>query len=325
MQLPTDRNTRKDIPLARGLLDYFPAALAEVARLSKEGNDVHNPGEELHHSRGKSNDHADCILRHLTDRGFEDSDGFLHDAKVAWRALALLQEALEERGAKLARAARVDSDYLEDLDDLRTINERKDDGEFFTAREMEIFLSGYDFGQAALIDEAVDEFSDEMNLPPYSTVPSDFFTDSPDFIFMDEPNRNYENPCADDVDAYGRFAGEEQEPFYFTDEQLAEMHAKLQECEPCDPEYATYSGTSGAVANCISNRIAGDSDIAKDVKNPYYGHDPHIIRGYCANCDKELLIDDECLVKSPGFDSSILFCSIACRRRLIEWQGRVLV
>jgi hypothetical protein len=49
----------------------------------------------MHWARGKSADHADCILRHLIDRGTMDSDGLRHTAKVAWRALALLQEELE--------------------------------------------------------------------------------------------------------------------------------------------------------------------------------------------------------------------------------------
>lgn len=110
--LPADSKGRKDIPMARGLLDYFPAALAEVARLSMVANEKHNPGEEMHHSRAKSSDHADCLVRHLVDRGTYDlsddpeaGDVFLHDVKVAWRALAMLQEELEARGAPLARAA----------------------------------------------------------------------------------------------------------------------------------------------------------------------------------------------------------------------------
>lgn len=104
--LPTGSQARKDIPLARGLLDYFPAALAAVADLSRAGNEKHNPGEDLHWSRGKSNDHADCILRHLTDRGtVDEEDGVLHSTKVAWRALANLQEELEASGAPLARGA----------------------------------------------------------------------------------------------------------------------------------------------------------------------------------------------------------------------------
>ena len=101
--LPTDSAERKDVPLARGVLDYFPAALAAVAQLSKVGNDKHNPGEDLHWARGKSMDHADCIMRHLLERGTEDTDGILHDVKVAWRALAMLQEELERRGAPRAR------------------------------------------------------------------------------------------------------------------------------------------------------------------------------------------------------------------------------
>lgn len=105
--LTLDSAARKDIPLARGVLDYFPAALAEVAMLSKAGNDKHSPGEEMHHARGKSTDHADCIMRHLMERGTVDTDGFLHEVKVAWRALALLQEALEQRGAPLARGAKL--------------------------------------------------------------------------------------------------------------------------------------------------------------------------------------------------------------------------
>jgi hypothetical protein len=52
-------------------------------------------------------DHADCILRHLTERGTLDTDGILHDVKVAWRALALLQEELEKRGAPMSRASKV--------------------------------------------------------------------------------------------------------------------------------------------------------------------------------------------------------------------------
>lgn len=106
--LPTGSAERKGIPLARGLLDYFPAALAAIAAVSKAGNDKHNPGEDLHHARGKSTDHADCILRHLVDRGTIDpEDGLRHSAKVAWRALALLQEELErEEGAPLPRGAR---------------------------------------------------------------------------------------------------------------------------------------------------------------------------------------------------------------------------
>lgn len=93
--LPDSKEDRKAYPVATGALDYFPLAIAEVAHLSKAGNDQHNPGQPLHWARTKSADHADCIARHLIQRGTLDSDGMRHSAKVAWRALALLQEELE--------------------------------------------------------------------------------------------------------------------------------------------------------------------------------------------------------------------------------------
>lgn len=97
--LPADSAARKGTPITTGVLDYFPAALAAVARVSKFGNDKHNPGEPLHWTRGKSNDHADAIARHLIDRGKIDPEtGMTHTAELAWRALALLQTELEERG-----------------------------------------------------------------------------------------------------------------------------------------------------------------------------------------------------------------------------------
>ena len=105
--LSSDKDERKNSPIAEGVLWYFPNALAEVARVSKVGNDQHNAGLPLHHARDKSKDHADCILRHLIDAGQIDKDGQRHSAKVAWRALALLQEELERAyGLPLPRNAR---------------------------------------------------------------------------------------------------------------------------------------------------------------------------------------------------------------------------
>ena len=135
--LPTDSAERKEYPLFRGLLRYFPAALAGVARHSKRGNDKHNPGEEMHHARGKSSDHADCIVRHLVD--IADLEAWLARADkrvtpaefyagrvaasldeanaLAWRALAYAQE-LHERfgGAPLAPGARIAGPLCNALD-----------------------------------------------------------------------------------------------------------------------------------------------------------------------------------------------------------------
>jgi hypothetical protein len=107
MSLPTDPKLRKAIPICTGVLDYFPAALAEVAKVSKAGNDQHNPGQDLHWSRGKSADHADTAVRHIMERGTLDTDGTRHSAKAAWRVLALLQEELEAAGAEMSRGSRI--------------------------------------------------------------------------------------------------------------------------------------------------------------------------------------------------------------------------
>lgn len=95
MSLPTDPKERKKIPIATGVLDYFPDALAEIARVSQSGNDQHNPGQPLHWNRALSTDHPDCLIRHFLERGTRDDDGQRHSAKAAWRALALLQEEIE--------------------------------------------------------------------------------------------------------------------------------------------------------------------------------------------------------------------------------------
>ena len=73
-KITTDSQERKDTPVFSGFMAYFPLAMAEVARLSKEGNDKHNPGEPLHWARGKSEDHADCIVRHQLEVGVVDTD-----------------------------------------------------------------------------------------------------------------------------------------------------------------------------------------------------------------------------------------------------------
>jgi Domain of unknown function (DUF5664) len=98
--LPTEKQARKERPIASGVLDYFPDAIAAIANVSFIGNEQHNPGTPLHWDRSKSTDEADCMLRHFMERGTIDTDGTRHSAKMAWRALALLQKELEEAGSK---------------------------------------------------------------------------------------------------------------------------------------------------------------------------------------------------------------------------------
>jgi hypothetical protein len=108
--LPTDSEERKQIPLFSGVINYFPLALAAVARVSKRGNDKHNPGQPLHWARGKSTDHADCIARHLVDVETPDplTREYVDAMALAWRALALLQELEEKRlGKAISRGSRL--------------------------------------------------------------------------------------------------------------------------------------------------------------------------------------------------------------------------
>lgn len=123
--LPTDSAERKTYPMLSGCLKYFPAAIAGVAHISKLGNDKHNPGQPLHHARGKSTDHGDCILRHLTDvedliaardRGNPEITQemiLLEASQLAWRALAYSQALHESFGYPMAPAAKEETPSVE--------------------------------------------------------------------------------------------------------------------------------------------------------------------------------------------------------------------
>ncbi len=91
--LGLDPAERKAIPVYSGVVKYFPRALAAVAKLSKAGNDQHNPGKPLHWDRSKSGDELDAMMRHVID---EDWDA------VAWRALAHCEKMLEAQDTPVA-------------------------------------------------------------------------------------------------------------------------------------------------------------------------------------------------------------------------------
>lgn len=128
MTLPTDSNERKDVPMWGGLLRYFPAALAAVARISLKGDRKHNPENTglPFHARGKSTDHDDCVIRHTLDKTdllaaierneYADTeekaaliDAMLEEAACrAWRSLADYQELAERFGrAPIAPGAKL--------------------------------------------------------------------------------------------------------------------------------------------------------------------------------------------------------------------------
>jgi hypothetical protein len=114
-----------DWPVATGVLDYFPDALKEVAKVSKVGNDQHNPGTALHWDRAKSQDEDNTLISHFLRRGTLDSDGMRHSAKVAWRALAALQKEIERDRLTEKAVASVSRPDTAQRDDRRSAQGRK--------------------------------------------------------------------------------------------------------------------------------------------------------------------------------------------------------
>jgi hypothetical protein len=136
--LPNDSKMRYHYPISSGCIAYFPAALAGVAKHSYIGGAKYNDGA-LVHLRYISNNHMDCVGRHMLDlqdllaakeRGmtyvstyvynFEDQEEQLVDLPIneailiecnamCWRSLALSQELHEKLGNRpLAPAARLE-------------------------------------------------------------------------------------------------------------------------------------------------------------------------------------------------------------------------
>lgn len=108
---------RKNEPVHSGVVAYFPRAVRAISRVSKRGNDKHNPGQPVHWSKDKSTDHPDCAARHaLTPYEIDPETGELHLAHKAWRTLAWLEtvlEALENGRASLAEFAAGRVDFAE--------------------------------------------------------------------------------------------------------------------------------------------------------------------------------------------------------------------
>lgn len=96
LRLPVSRSARKKAPMAEGLLDYFPDALYDIARLSTIGNVQHNGDEPLHWARGKGGSNRDEMIRHTLESRTIDTDKVMHATKAAWRAIAEAQLAIEQ-------------------------------------------------------------------------------------------------------------------------------------------------------------------------------------------------------------------------------------
>jgi hypothetical protein len=132
-----DSAGRKKVPMFSGLLAYFPDACAAVAEHSYKGNEKHNPGEPLHHARGKSMDHTDCIIRHVVN--YKGMDGDCEEVvALAWRALALAQEFLERKHALTLPEGVVDARAFPETNSLVGPNGEQAPAEFKpTPRDIE--------------------------------------------------------------------------------------------------------------------------------------------------------------------------------------------
>ena len=87
--LPTSAKERKAIPVYTGFINYFPDAIAAVAKISLKGGIQHGQTPEtLFWDRSKSGDELDAMMRHLIDKDWE---------QVAWRAMANLQKQIEKQ------------------------------------------------------------------------------------------------------------------------------------------------------------------------------------------------------------------------------------
>jgi hypothetical protein len=106
--MSTDSAERKLMPVATGVMAYFPDALLLMAFVSRVGNEKHNPGQPLHWAKEKSADEPDAEARHMLDGfrelppdpGLERLGKLGHKASKAWRAIADLQRACDEERKK---------------------------------------------------------------------------------------------------------------------------------------------------------------------------------------------------------------------------------
>jgi hypothetical protein len=115
--LPTDSNERKEYPIITGVLDYFPLAIMEVAKVSLYGSRKHNGDAPMHWERSKSTDEIDALGRHIIERGGVDpATGLRHSACRCWRDLADLQKEMEEAlGKPISRGSRLNGKTAEEL------------------------------------------------------------------------------------------------------------------------------------------------------------------------------------------------------------------
>lgn len=80
-------------PAMRGLIEYFPLALNEVAKVSGYGAQKYAWKNWVHVDDGV-NRYSDALMRHIlagASESHDDESGLMHAAHAAWNALARLE------------------------------------------------------------------------------------------------------------------------------------------------------------------------------------------------------------------------------------------
>lgn len=126
-----------------------------------------------------------------------------------------------------------------------------------------------------------------------------------------------------------REAAEEllEEPHGYTDREVEVFwdgyEAKEQEIAEANairigsPVSVRWSSDTHVITS--PDRIAGDNEAAKRMKDEYYNFDRYAIVGYCASCDAEIGATQP-YVKSNYFDADLKFCKQQCVDSLRAWQ-----
>jgi len=82
---PEDDAERAKYPIGTFITEYFPNALAALAKHSWESNEKHSPGEPVHWAKDKSIGNIDRVFRHLIDG---------EKIHAAWRILELIEREI---------------------------------------------------------------------------------------------------------------------------------------------------------------------------------------------------------------------------------------
>jgi len=85
---PEDDAERAKYPIGTFITEYFPNALAALAKHSWESNEKHNPGEPVHWAKDKSIGNIDRVFRHLIDN---------EKVHAAWRLLELIEREITKQ------------------------------------------------------------------------------------------------------------------------------------------------------------------------------------------------------------------------------------